>query len=334
MLTNSRTDVMYFTGRQVHIKRDDLLHADFSGNKARKFYHFLINDFPGVSHIVGSGSAQANSLYSLSVLAKIKGWKLDYYVSHIADYLKQQLSLSSGIRSNYSQAIKNGANVIEIDWSSNRYHACHHLDDAINVLKQDCLRKSNFQETLFIPEGGRCEYAKTGIYILGKEIVNWAISQGINKLSIFLPSGTGTTALYLQEYFVTQAQKTTLDIQVLTCSTVGGDSYLISQFNELSSNSQFHPQIISDGNKYHFGKLYLSLFQLWQQVLDSSGIEFDLLYDPIGLNVLKHAIESGELKDREILYIHQGGLLGNATMLPRYLRKQALTKNDSVKINR
>ena len=326
MLTNSPTDTMYFAGRQIHIKRDDLLHADFSGNKARKFYHFLVNDFPDVSHVVGSGSAQANSLYSLSVLAKIKGWKLDYYVSHIADYLKQQQRLPSEIRSNYSEAIKNGANVIEIDWSSNLFNACQHLDDAIKVLKQDYLEKNNALETLFIPEGGRCEYAKTGIYELGKEIINWAVIQNINKLSIFLPSGTGTTALYLQEYFVKQAQKNTLDIEVLTCSTVGGDAYLISQFDELSLNTLHHPQILNDGKKYHFGKLYLSLFHLWQQVLDSSGIEFDLLYDPIGLNVLKHTIESGELKDREILYIHQGGLLGNATMLPRYQRKQALTR--------
>ncbi|MCW3174017.1 1-aminocyclopropane-1-carboxylate deaminase/D-cysteine desulfhydrase [Shewanella subflava] len=325
MLTNSPTEMMYFAGRQIHIKRDDLLHADFSGNKARKFYHFLINDFPGVSHIVGSGSAQANSLYSLSVLAKIKGWQLDYYVSHIAGYVKQQANSPSGNKSNYSQAIKNGANVIEIDWASNLFNACQHLDDAMNVLKQDYLRKDNVHETLFIPEGGRCEYARTGIYILGKEILNWAVAKSINKLSIFLPSGTGTTALYLQEYFVTQTQKTSFDIEVLTCSTVGGDSYLIKQFYELSSNTSYHPQIVNDGNKYHFGKLYLSLFQLWQQVLNSTGIEFDLLYDPIGLNVLKHTIESGMSNDREILYIHQGGLLGNATMLPRYLRKQALT---------
>ncbi|UCX04675.1 1-aminocyclopropane-1-carboxylate deaminase/D-cysteine desulfhydrase [Shewanella glacialimarina] len=325
MLSHSPTDTINFAGRQVFVKRDDKLHPNFSGNKARKFYHFLINDFPKVTRIVGSGSAQANSLYSLSVLAKMKGWQLDYYVSHISAYIQSQLQTYPVIVSNFTQAHHNGANIIQVDWGQAKLSGCKHLDDVINILKPEYLNRYSEQQILFIPEGGRCEYAKTGIYQLGCEIIDWAKGQNISALSVYLPSGTGTTAVFLQQYFIKKCQKEIIDIKVLTCSTVGGDTYLANQFCELNPDKTQHPTIINDGNKYHFGKLYLPLFELWNDVLETSGIEFDLLYDPIGLSVLKRYIEANQCPDRQVLYIHQGGLLGNATMLPRYKRKLANT---------
>ncbi|UJF20652.1 1-aminocyclopropane-1-carboxylate deaminase/D-cysteine desulfhydrase [Shewanella sp. OMA3-2] len=320
MLRHSPTDTINFAGRSIFVKRDDKLHPDFSGNKARKFYHFLINDFKNVTRIVSSGSAQANSLYSLSVLAKMKGWQLDYYVSHISKYLKSQLQITPAIASNYTQAHANGANIIEVDWSSPKLSGCKHLDDAVSIFKPEYYKQYTQQEILFIPEGGRCDYANTGIYLLGEEIISWVKAQNITALSVFLPSGTGTTALFLQQYFK-ECQTELLDVQVLTCSTVGGDLYLQKQFSALNPDDSVHPTILNDGVKYHFGKLYLALFALWNEVLTTSGIEFDLLYDPIGLSVLKSHIEAGQCQNRQILYIHQGGLLGNATMQSRYHRK-------------
>ncbi|QIR14411.1 1-aminocyclopropane-1-carboxylate deaminase/D-cysteine desulfhydrase [Shewanella aestuarii] len=322
MFTDSPTQEIFFAGHKMFVKRDDLLHPDFSGNKARKFFHFLkSNNNNHVKCVVGSGSAQANSLYSLSVLAKLKGWDLDYYVSHISDALTQQLLSVSPVNSNYVQAVKNGANVKAVNWSDKRFNQCQHLDDAVEQLKSDYYLHYGKQEVLFIPEGGRCEYAKTGVAILASEIINWAIEYDIDKLTVFLPSGTGTTALYLQQSINEKCDQH-LDIKVMTCSTVGGDDYLVSQFRRLSSTISCFPEIVTDGNKYHFGKLYLNLFELWQEVLATTGITFDLLYDPIGLAVLKHQLQTRALLGREVLYIHQGGLLGNVTMLPRYLRKQ------------
>jgi 1-aminocyclopropane-1-carboxylate deaminase/D-cysteine desulfhydrase-like pyridoxal-dependent ACC family enzyme len=47
-------------------------------------------------------------------------------------------------------------------------------------------------------------------------------------------------------------------------------------------------------------------------------VEFDLLYDPLGWRVL---LEHIGLFESPVLYIHQGGVLGNKSMLPRYQRK-------------
>ncbi len=94
-----------FEGHSFYLKRDDLLHPDFSGNKARKFYYFLQNDFPDVKKLASYGSAQSNAMYSLSVLAKMKGWKFEYYVEHIAEYLKENP------HGNYKAALENGMEI-------------------------------------------------------------------------------------------------------------------------------------------------------------------------------------------------------------------------------
>ncbi len=105
--TNSPITKTKFRNKTIYIKRDDLLDESFSGNKARKFYYFLVNDFPNIKKIVGYGSAQANSLYSLSVLAKLKGVELDFYINHISSYLKENPC------GNYKASLENGANIIE-----------------------------------------------------------------------------------------------------------------------------------------------------------------------------------------------------------------------------
>ena len=84
-----------------------LLDHDFSGNKARKLYYFLQNDFPDITKLVSYGSAQSNAMYSLSVLAKMKGWDFEYFVDHIADYLKDHP------QGNYKAAVDNGMKIIE-----------------------------------------------------------------------------------------------------------------------------------------------------------------------------------------------------------------------------
>ena len=63
------------------MKRDDLLHPLFSGNKARKFHYFFDKDLSEYKTIISHGSSQSNAMYSLSSLAKIKNKKFKYYTS-------------------------------------------------------------------------------------------------------------------------------------------------------------------------------------------------------------------------------------------------------------
>jgi len=297
MHLNSPIQSIVFENKQFFLKRDDLLHPDFSGNKARKFYYFLQNDFPDINKISSYGSAQSNAMYSLSVLAKMKGWEFEYFVDHIADYLKDKP------HGNYAGALDNGM-VISVG--------------------QGTLTPTN--DVLFIEEGGRQKEAEYGINILAQEIIDWQKENKIEELNIFLPSGTGTTALFLQKAFVrAETIENTPRPVVYTCACVGDDVYLKKQFSELEKDENCHPEILSLEKKHHFGKLYSENYKIWLKLQEETGVVFDLLYDPLGWRVL---LAHPEVMSKPTLYIHQGGVLGNESMLPRYERKYPSINNE------
>jgi len=298
-LDNTPVTSHCFEGRPFWLKRDDLLHPEFSGNKARKLAALL--DYPtGQYHtLIGYGSVQANSLYSLAALAKIKSWQLEFYVDRIPDWLKQTP------RGNYRAALELGATVVDLSQRADR--ANRHPRDYIDQIRQPDAH------CLVVPEGGRCALAESGVKQLASEIIDWQQETGVKPLTVALPSGTGTTALYLHKYLHP------VGIEVITCACVGGDDYLRSQWQALGETST--PIILQAPHKHHFGKLYQQDFAVWQALKAATSIEFDLLYDPLMWRCLSTWREQNQHKP--LLYIHQGGLLGNETMLPRYRRKYA-----------
>ncbi|CAA6798395.1 MAG: pyridoxal phosphate-dependent deaminase, putative [uncultured Sulfurovum sp.] len=281
---NSPIQKKIFQNKTIYIKRDDLLSKEFSGNKARKFAYFLDYELPNVRKIVSYGSNQSNAMYSLSVLAKLKAWEFEYYITHIPDYLEQNP------QGNYKYALENGMNMIIQDQKPLK-----------NTIKN--------KEILFIEEGGREAYAEYGLKILAQEIDTWKKEQGFESINIFLPAGTGTTALYLQKNFKDK---------VYTVPCVGNEDYLKEQFQMLEENEEFYPLITSPFKKRHFGKLYRESYNIWLELQEKMGIEFDLLYDPHGWLTL---LENPHIFDKPVLYIHQGGLIGNESMFLRYKRK-------------
>ncbi len=219
-------------------------------------------------------------MYSLSCLAKLKGWEFIYYTHHIPSFLKQNP------HGNYLGALKNKAKIIETNLKAEE------LREFVLSLED--------KDTLVIEEGGRVKEAQEGIKLLANEINEYAKK---NNLKVFLPSGTGTTAYFLSKH---------LDVEVLTTYCVGDEDYLKKQFEWLGGGKI--PTILKPRKKYHFGKLYKELFELWID-LKNAGIEFDLLYDTVGWDTILHY----GLKN--ILYIHQGGIKGNESMIQRYLYK-------------
>lgn len=277
-LDNSPVQEINYLEKKLYIKRDDLLHKDFSGNKARKFYFLLEEELKGIQKIISHGSIQSNAMYSLSSLCKLKGWKFEYYVDHIPSNLK------SNPIGNYKYALQNGMKVCE----------------------NELLKKFNTNE-LFISEGGAISKASIGIKNLANEINTWAKKNNIKDLKVFLPSGTGTTALYLQKF---------LPYEVLTCACVGDENYLLKQFKDLEKD--YFPTILKREKKYHFGKLYKEFYEKYLELKEQTNIEFDLLYDSLGWIVFQKYLEEHYDDNVSYLYIHQGGIIGNESMLLRY----------------
>jgi len=285
-IKNSPIEQITFQNKSFLIKRDDLLHKDFSGNKARKFFYFLEKNFPKVTTLISHGSNQANAMYSLSVLCKLKNWNFIYYVNHVPSYLEDNP------QGNYKYALEN--------------------DMQLKIVEEFSKENLELNETtLFIEEGGALEEASYGLKILADEIAEYKSTHNRENLKIFLPSGTGTTALFLQKF---------LDVEVMTCACVGDESYLQKQCFELEKNEKNHPIILERKKKYHFGKLYKENYLLWKELKSQTKIEFDLLYDPVGWDTLLYHYN----ERYTYLYIHQGGLIGNESMIQRYIYKYQL----------
>ncbi|KKD60282.1 1-aminocyclopropane-1-carboxylate deaminase [Grimontia sp. AD028] len=284
-----------FEGHSFFLKRDDQLHPHFSGNKARKLMALLELEDKGVTHLIGYGSPQANSLLSLAALAKMKDWQLEFYVDRIPGWLKENPI------GNYRIALELGAEVIAVSELTDEPIHPHDYIHA-NRLGEGCL---------YVPEGGRSPIAERGVVTLAKEILEWVQSNHMENVCVALPSGTGTTALFLHKHLKAHG------IEVLTCPCVGGKDYLVEQFKELGETS--FPAVLETPSKHHFGKLYRQDYQTWKALLEQTGVEFDLLYDPLMWRCLSDWLL--ENKNKTLLYVHQGGIIGNESMLPRYQRK-------------
>ncbi|MSN97113.1 1-aminocyclopropane-1-carboxylate deaminase [Campylobacter sp. FMV-PI01] len=269
-----------FRNLEFFVLRDDLL-GEFNGNKARKLEYFLKSDLSKFDTIVSYGSSQSNAMYSLSVFAKLKKLKFKYVMSHLNSNLKDTPV------GNFKFALENK---MEYFVSKNRREFALNLVDS---------------KSIFIEEGIAQKEAKIGFIKQAKSIKDYANKNKI-KFDIFLPSGTGASAAYLAKH---------TKFRVFTTPCVGDKIYLQKQINNLNLNNLSNLTILNPPKKYHFGALKKELVQIWQEILNETSIEFDLIYDPVGFLTL--FLNLSEFKEN-ILYIHQGGILGNISQLQRY----------------
>ncbi len=280
--SKSIVEKISFRGKEFFLKRDDLIHESYSGNKARKFFSYFAMDLSKWDTIVSYGGNQSNAMYSLSAFAKLKNKKFLYYTRPLPWYLKKNPV------GNFRYALENNMEIVEIEEFS-----------LIRVLDNE----------FFIKQGGAEKYAEQGVKMLADEIEHFAAKNKIEDLSIFLPSGTGATALYLQKHS---------KFRVYTTPCVGDSEYLRLQFSQLEKDELFYPTILEPEKKYAFGKPYKEFQEIWLAVTEETKKPFDLLYDPLGwlmLEKYKHTMGNN------VMYIQCGGILGNETMLNRYNRK-------------
>ncbi len=280
-----------FRGRKYFLKRDDLINPWFNGNKARKFDYYINADLSGFKKLASYGGNQSNAMFSLAAFAKIKGLKFDYYGKPLPLFLKKNPV------GNYKYALEFGMNYIELPDYESFFRKMSSPEKTYDELGKD---------TLLIRQGGAEKEAEYGVKKLAEEINEWAKKEGIKDLSVFIQSGTGTTALFLQKH---------LDFKVYTTPNIGTSDYLLKQFALLDDDENNYPLILETEKKYVFGKLYKEFYDVWKEISQENNIEFELLYDPktlIALDEHNHKIKG------EIMYVHSGGIIGNESMLKRY----------------
>lgn len=158
-----------------------------------------------------------------------------------------------------------------------------------------------------------------------------------------MASGTGTTALFLANYFAERGiQVSEKCVEVMTVPCVGSAEYLSEQMVALASLSEAiaekgsgrhlsFPTIISSerGPKRVFAKPYKDHLLIWNELQRQSGINFDLIYAPRTVEVLLSQCnkEGANLQDlslkglfpgENLIYYHCGGTEGNPSQLDRY----------------
>ena len=273
-------------GFKFSILRDDLLGV-FNGNKARKLHYYLNADLSKFKKIVCYGSSQSNAMYSLSLFAKLKGLDFEFVCEHISSNLRDNPC------GNFALSLQNGMKIHEHE---------RRREFALSLCDE---------KTLFIEEGVAQSEAEFGFAVQGEFIDNFATTHG-REFDIFLPSGTGTSAAYLARH---------TKFSVFSTPCVGDTEYLKKQILSLVPNSNV--RMLPSTRKFHFAKPYRELYEIWQKARIQTSIEFDLIYDPVGLLTL---LENQNIFKNEVLYIHQGGVLGNISQLQRYKYKFKINK--------
>jgi len=290
MLPESVIEPFLFRGHHFFVKRDDLIDPLLSGNKYRKLYKLIQTPRAQYKKLISYGGTQSNAMLSIAALCHQKGWSFHYTSKPVPARLKEHPT------GNLKMALELGMQLHEV---------AH--DDYEAVIES--LKSEAKDSTLFVPQGGADAIAQAGIEQLAREISEWQQIQGIEQLHVVTPSGTGTTAFYLAESLLA-------DTTVLTTPSVGDKAYLISQMELLGSLPE-NLRILVNDKKHHFAKPYPEFLTVWQELKDA-GIEFDLIYASLMWDTLLQHIECIE---GTVLYVHSGGLIGNATMLERYRRK-------------
>lgn len=343
-LRASPVHFLRFSGRRFWVKRDDLYSipgTGLAGNKARKLYSLASQDPKAFPRILGShGGAQSNAMVALARLADARDAAFVYFTRPIPKALRDHP------RGNYAEALGLGAAVVEVqpdayntmippkaelatpnDW----------LDRVPSSLRKgawECDRK----HSLWVPRGGAYASAEAGVAALAGEILNWwtrdrldndgdddgldgvesgARPRECSELRVFLPSGTGSTALFLARHL---SSDTSISVVAVPC--VGDAEHLHAQMEVLDVATGSHavfPTILDPGSnerkRYRFGSPHPDMYNTWKR-LGEAGLDIDLIYAPRAWNAI--LMDNDEADGVAWLYVHTGGLEGVSSMLERY----------------
>jgi len=285
----SSVERFVFQGRDYYVKRDELIDPLLSGNKYRKLYNLLRTPADQYKTIVSYGGTQSNAMLSIAALCRQKGWRFHYTSKPVPQRLKDHPT------GNLKMALELGMQLHEV---------------AVADYEQETLQLKLLTDdsTLFVPQGGADPLAQSGVEQLAQEIHQWQLETGIAKLHVVTPSGTGTTAFYLATALP--------EVSVLTTPAVGGRDYLLRQMAALGAVPE-NLHMLENKQQHHFAKPYPELLEIYNDLKDA-GIEFDLIY---GAHMWHTLLQHIDELEGPILYVHSGGLIGNATMLDRYHHK-------------
>jgi 1-aminocyclopropane-1-carboxylate deaminase/D-cysteine desulfhydrase-like pyridoxal-dependent ACC family enzyme len=286
---NSPISKLVLDEREFLVKRDDLIDPFLAGNKYRKLYTLLQTPKQNFNKIISYGGTQSNAMLAIAAMCKQKGWEFFYYTKHLST------TMNTCAQGNYALALSFGMQHFEIE--ENHYK---------NFIAS--LRFNLDEKTYIIDQGGAGKSVHEGMEVLAQEIRD----AKLDFEALATPSGTGTSALYLALALP--------EYKIYTTPSVGDVAYLKEQMSALESIPN-NLIILEPEKKYHFAKPYADFLDIYRKLLNA-GVKFDLLYAPLLWKCLLTQTQE------KILYVHSGGVSGNASMLRRYKQKGLVSFTD------
>ena len=325
-----------FKATGIYVKREDLKsHPDaplIVGNKYRKLQFFLeqSEDYWANKLIVSYGGVQSNSMNALSLLSYYKKIPFVYFTPRIP---KDLLSIKVG---NFHRSSVRGMSCYQLEKQNfeivQKYNTLEGtLSSLLNQLDTPAISEElnilGKKEMIFVKQGGADHYAEFGLIKLAEELNQIASIIG-EKITVILPAGTGTTAMYLGKYFSTN-QINGINIAPIPC--VGNNKYLKQQMNELEDVEKIVSLSFLNDSWIHthpFASVNKDDFTIWKQLKQDFGIEFDLIYAPRCWRTLStNFSELTTIFGSKILYLHTGGAEGNDSQLLRYISNKEYFSN-------
>lgn len=277
---NERLIVSNKSGIELHIKREDKLHAFVSGNKYRKLkYNLLEADTLGYKTLLTFGGAYSNHIAAVASAGRLLGFNT------IGVIRGEELSSEIDNNPTLSFAKQNG---MQFKFVSR--------EDYRNKTSEDFLKdlKDEFLDFYLIPEGGTNALAVKGC----EEI----LSDSDDDFDfVCCAVGTGGTISGLINCSKPSQQ-------VLGFPALKGD-FLKEDISKFANKNNW--KLVTD---YHFGgyaKINTELVSFINQFKDLNNIQLDPVYTGKMLFGIFDLIEKNYFpKGSRILVIHTGGLQG------------------------
>ncbi len=283
--------------KYLNLLRTDLFYADVPGNKYWKMkcnLEYMKEN--SLDHIVTFGGAFSNHIAAVAAAGKKFGLKTTGIIRG------EESSISNPT---LSLAKENGMEFRFVDRQTYREwkQGEMNLDEYLG-----------FSNYYLLPEGGSNVLAVKGCAEILKHVEK--------KYDVIAcPVGTGATLAGI----ISSADA---DQMVLGFSSMKGGEYIEGEIRDMLSEFEINEgckmkndewEVIHD---YHFGgfaKANKELIEFYQNFLNETGIELDLIYTSKMMFGLRDMIEKGLIgQDQSILAIHTGGQQGNASMLKRF----------------
>jgi len=279
-------------GIQLHLKRDDLIHPQFGGNKWRKLKYNLIyareNQF---DTLLTFGGAWSNHIHATAAAGKYFGFNTIGIIRGEA---------YTPLNPNLSFAKQCGMKLHFINREQYRHkHESVFLDDL----------KQQFGNVYILPEGGSNTLAVKGCSEIAHEI-----NSELNGASdvICCASGTGGTLAGIIAGIEDEKMASTKS--AIGFSVLKGGEFLTTEVSNFLGNKNTTSNWRIE-SRFHFGgyaKINDELIHFMREFQSQYDIELDAVYTAKMFYGLFELIKSGTFKPGTVITaIHSGGLQGN-----------------------